>query len=195
MQRTEVVVRAAIPMAVMNTLLWMAVSREFVSESFLLWMSVAAYFGGASAARKLQATWREIVLGFVVALAPLFILEPALAFISVLYGGAGLLLLPLLSKAVRAADESVAVPPRSVYTWAWGALGVLAFIFSRYMPLPSCIMLLYSFCLVCILPVAVVAGALAVAGQSRIGAWVGTVGATMFWISYGLAWVLSYFIG
>lgn len=194
MQRTEVVVRAAIPMAVMNTLFWMAIRNESVSWLLILGLPLTAYWGGASVARRLQATWREIVLGFVGALAPLLLLEPGMIFDSVLLGGSGLLLLPLLSKAVRAADESVAIPTRSVMTYAAAALAGLMVIASRYMPLPMTVMWSFIFCYSCFLPVAVVAGALAIAGQSRIGAWVGAIGAAMLWISFGLFWLALPFL-
>ena len=47
-----------------------------------------------------------IVLGFVAAMIPLFVLEPALTLWSAMLGGTGLFLLPQLSPAVRNQDEA-----------------------------------------------------------------------------------------
>ena len=178
MYRTDVVIRAALPMGVLNVLLWLAIRQESVGMLLIFGFPLVAYFGGAAAARKLSATWREIVLGFTFALAPLLVLEPALVFSSVMLGATGLFLLPQLSPAVRNADESAKLPQREVLSTALGVLTALILIGSRYMPFPQALVWTFLMSYQCFFPVALVAGMLSVSrSHSRAGAWVGAVGA------------------
>ena len=187
MYRTDVVIRAALPMATLNVLLWLAIRQESVGMFLILGFPLVAYFGGAAAAKKLGASWREIVLGFAFALLPLFVLEPGLALSSVMLGGTGLFLLPQLSPAVRHQDEAANLPQREVLSAALGFLTVLLLIGSRYLTFPETLAWTFLVSYQFFLPVAVVAGALSVSkSHSRAGAWVGAVGAVAFWVSFGL---------
>ena len=188
MYRTDVVIRAALPMGVLNVLLWLAIRQESVGMFLILGFPLVAYFGGAAAARKLGASWREIVLGFALALIPLLVLEPALVFSSVMLGGTGLFLLPQLSPAVRSHDEAARLPQREVLSTALGFLTVLLLIGSHYMAFPQALVWTFLVNYQCFLPVAVIAGALSVSrSHSRAGAWVGAVAAVALWVSFALA--------
>jgi hypothetical protein len=187
MYRTDVVIRAALPMATLNVLLWLAIRQESVGMFLILGFPLVAYFGGAAAARKLGASWREIVLGFALAQLPLLALEPILTLYTFFLGGAGLFLLPQLSPAVRNQDEAAKLPQREVLSTALGFLTVLILIGSRYLPFPGTLAWTFQVTLQGFFFAAVIAGALSVSkSHSRAGAWVGAVGAVALWVSFGL---------
>ena len=191
MYRTAVVIRAALPMAALNVLLWVVLRRE-TEAGWILYFAMLpiAYCGGAFAALKTAAAWREIVLGFLLALLPLMVVEPALVFDSLVMGGAGLFLLPQLCSAVRKSDEAAKLPRREVLAVALGFLAVLMLIGTRYMAFPKALLWAFLVNYQCFLPVAVVAGSLSVSrSHSRAGAWVGAVGAVALWVSFALAFL------